>query len=123
MQSTHNARKKQGDFGGFPWPHEVLSTLFKRFLPDANRRLTRTLTVPRTMTVTSQHATLSGAQSARVVPYISFDAVVGRNSVFHSLTHEQLEELGGVEYRALTALLWIVAGVRVLSFWCLGDIR
>lgn len=36
--------------------------------------------------------------------------------MFHSLTHEQLEELGGVEYRALSALLWIVAGVS--CFFC-----
>lgn len=31
--------------------------------------------------------------------------------MFHLLTEEQLEELGGVEYRALTALLWIIAFV------------
>ena len=42
------------------------------------------------------------------VPYVSFDAVVGHNSSFESLTEEQLEELGGVEFRALNALLWIV---------------
>jgi hypothetical protein len=45
---------------------------------------------------------------AKVVPYISFDAVVGRNSSFHHLTSEQRDEIGGVEYRALGALLWIV---------------
>jgi hypothetical protein len=45
------------------------------------------------------------------VPYISFDAVVGRNSVFLDLSEENMEELGGVEYRALSMLLWIIAGV------------
>jgi hypothetical protein len=49
-----------------------------------------------------------------VVPYISFNAIVGRNSTFHLLTKEQMEELGGVEYRALNALLWLVAGVSLI---------
>jgi hypothetical protein len=54
------------------------------------------------------------ADGSKVVPYISFDAVVGRNSTFHLLTNEQLEELGGVEYRALNALLFIVGGVGLI---------
>lgn len=31
------------------------------------------------------------------------------------LTSEQVEELGGVEFKALNALLWIVPGVRLFS--------
>jgi len=50
----------------------------------------------------------TNTERARPVPYVSFDAVVGHNSSFVSLTEEQLEELGGVEFRALNALLWIV---------------
>ena len=61
--------------------------------------------MPRTTTITSMR---SSTDRARAVPYISFDAVVGHNSSFISLTEEQLEELGGVEFRALNALLWIV---------------
>jgi hypothetical protein len=34
--------------------------------------------------------------------------VVGRNSQFHGLTHEEREQLGGVEYRAIRMLSWIV---------------
>lgn len=34
--------------------------------------------------------------------------VLGRNSQFHSLTIEEREQLGGVEYRALTLLAWVV---------------
>jgi hypothetical protein len=34
--------------------------------------------------------------------------VVGRNSQFHGLTHEEREQLGGVEYRAIRLLSWIV---------------
>ena len=43
--------------------------------------------------------------------YITFEAVVGRNSRFLVLSADEIEELGGVEYRALTALMWLVAGV------------
>jgi len=73
--------------------------------------------MPATVSLTPSRA---GAEAGKKqVPYISFDAVVGRNSAFHLLTHEQLDEIGGVEYRALNALLWIVAAVRLelrLSF-------
>jgi hypothetical protein len=34
--------------------------------------------------------------------------VVGRNSHFHDLTKEEHDELGGVEYRSLRVLFWIV---------------
>ena len=47
----------------------------------------------------------------KAVPYIDFDAVVGRNSTFLNLTEEQLEGLGGAEYIALKFLLKVVAGV------------
>ncbi|OSD00246.1 TrkH-domain-containing protein [Trametes coccinea BRFM310] len=105
-------------FGGFPMPHEILSRLFGRAFPQLERKLTRTITIPRTRTIASERGTLP--PGTRPVPYISFEAVVGRNSVFQSLTREQLEELGGVEYRALTALLWIVGayhiGLQLLAF-------
>ncbi|KAJ8486784.1 hypothetical protein ONZ51_g4604 [Trametes cubensis] len=99
-------------------PHELLSRLFGRAFPQLERKLTRTITIPRTRTIASERGTLP--PGTRPVPYISFEAVVGRNSVFQSLTREQLEELGGVEYRALTALLWIVGayhiGLQLLAF-------
>lgn len=91
-------------------PHEIVTSLLNRFFPQLQRNLTRTMTMPRTRTIVSQQ---SLALSGRPVTYISFDAVVGRNSEFKALTSEQLEELGGVEYRALGALLWIVGGVCV----------
>ncbi|KAI8968105.1 cation transport protein-domain-containing protein [Trametes punicea] len=92
-------------------PHEILSRLFSRAFPQLERKLTRTLTMPRTRTIASERGTLP--PGTRPVSYISFEAVVGRNSVFQSLSREQLEELGGVEYRALTALLWLVAGYHI----------
>ncbi|KAI8970814.1 cation transport protein-domain-containing protein [Trametes punicea] len=104
-------RNVHRDFGGFPMPHEILSRLFSRAFPQLERKLTRTLTMPRTRTIASERGTLP--PGTRPVSYISFEAVVGRNSVFQSLSREQLEELGGVEYRALTALLWLVAGYHI----------
>ena len=92
-------------------PHEMIQSLFNRWLPGIQRQFTKTVTVPRTTTITS-HRGDHLAAGAKHVSYISFDAVVGRNSTFTMLTNEQLEELGGVEYRALNALLWIVASVR-----------
>ncbi|CDO72194.1 hypothetical protein BN946_scf184970.g46 [Trametes cinnabarina] len=42
------------------------------------------------------------------VPYLSFSATVKRNSSFYGLTADNIEELGGVEYRALCSLSWII---------------
>lgn len=98
-------RETQANFGGFPGFREILSQVLRRFLPGVHQKFTRSITMPRTTTVTSMR---SGTERARAVPYVSFDAVVGHNSSFISLTEEQLEELGGVEFRALNALLWIV---------------
>lgn len=90
-------------------PHKIISRIFRRFFPKLQRKLTRTITMPRTQTLASQGKTTT--PGVRLVPYISFEAVVGRNSKFEQLTREQLDELGGVEYRSLTSLLWIIAGV------------
>ncbi len=106
---------KHSGFGGFPMPHEIIGRVVDKFFPGVKRQLTRTVTVPLTTTIASQRggATMAGA---KMVPYISFDAVVGRNSAFPYLTNNQIEELGGVEYRALNALLWILPGVGGVFF-------
>lgn len=44
------------------------------------------------------------------VDYISFDAVVGRNSKFVNLTSGQRDELGGVEYRVSEPFLGDLPG-------------
>ncbi|KAL2835932.1 cation transport protein-domain-containing protein [Aspergillus pseudoustus] len=48
------------------------------------------------------------------LPYLSWDATVGRNSNFIDLTEEQRDELGGIEYRALKTLAVILIGYYVL---------
>jgi hypothetical protein len=111
---TQPSLKHRG-FGGFPMPFDILSSLFRRIFPKLQRKLTRTVTMPISTTITSVRDNIPAG--SRPVPYVSFDAVVSRNSVFHQLDNDQLEELGGVEYRALNALLWIVAGV-CLQLYC-----
>jgi hypothetical protein len=101
------------NFGGLPDPRDIISRLICRFLPSVHRQLTRTMTIPRTTTITTIRGNV---ERARAVRYISFDAVVSHNSVFRSLSDEQLEELGGVEFRALNALLWIVGLVSLDAF-------
>jgi hypothetical protein len=98
-------RETHASFGGFPGLREIISKVLRRFLPGVHQKFRRSITIPRTTTITSMRG---NTERARAVPYVSFDAVVGHNSSFISLTEEQLEELGGVEFRALNALLWIV---------------
>ncbi|KAK7549418.1 potassium transport protein-like protein 1 [Phyllosticta paracitricarpa] len=47
--------------------------------------------------------------------YISFDPDVDERGRFRNLTEHEREELGGVEYRALVALLWLLVIYQV--FW------
>ncbi|KAH0829084.1 cation transport protein-domain-containing protein [Lanmaoa asiatica] len=129
------AQASQTDFGGFPMPHKLLGMLFRRLFPRAANRLRRTVTIPATTALSGgelgRTGSISGAsgrrgtignipEGSKPVPYISFDAIVGHNSDFQMLTNEQLEELGGVEYRGLNALLWLVAlyhfGSQLVSF-------
>lgn len=59
------------------------------------------------------------SSSVRAAKWLHFNGLlVGRNSVFANtddLTDEELEEIGGVEYRALRLLTYIVAGYFVGS--------
>ena len=92
------------DFGGFPYPTTLLANFIRNHFPSLNRRF-----FSPELQRTDTRATFETTRT----DYLSFDALVGRNSDFRVFTQEQLEELGGVEYRALTALSWIVAGVSV----------
>ncbi|KAG4306581.1 hypothetical protein PORY_000569 [Pneumocystis oryctolagi] len=46
-------------------------------------------------------------------PYLSYQPTIGRNSAFVTLTKEQRDELGGIEYRALKLLCWILIGYYI----------
>ncbi|KAE8447840.1 hypothetical protein EG329_010069 [Mollisiaceae sp. DMI_Dod_QoI] len=57
------------------------------------------------------------------MPYLSWEATVGRNSMFVDLTEEQREELGGIEYRSLKSLALILTcyfwGFSIFGIICL----
>ncbi|KAI9891240.1 MAG: low affinity potassium transporter [Vezdaea aestivalis] len=52
-------------------------------------------------------------------PYLSWQPTIGRNSAFVDLTEEQREELGGIEYRSLKTLAYILCGYYI-GFHVLG---
>ncbi|KAH7127557.1 cation transport protein-domain-containing protein [Dactylonectria macrodidyma] len=53
-------------------------------------------------------------------PQLSREVTVGRNSVFHNMTSDDREQLGGIEYRSLKLLLKIVLsyffGIHIFGF-------
>lgn len=53
-------------------------------------------------------------------PQLSRDVTVGRNSLFHNLTSEDRQKLGGIEYRSLKLLLKIVLGECLRFYTCHG---
>ena len=93
----------------------LLSTLVRKLFPGLHQKLWHTVTEPRTSTLLpSDSGTIpqSSHNGTTVVPYLTFPTKVGKNSAFHNLTQEQLEELGGIEFRALNMLMWAVPLVR-----------
>ena len=98
-------------FGGFPTPFQIAKGLIQQLAPKASLSLGKTFTMPRTNTLTGRGTMSADGAEGKEVPYISFSAIVGRNSRFTDLTDEQKDELGGVEYRALRILLYVVIGV------------
>ncbi|TFK48774.1 TrkH-domain-containing protein [Heliocybe sulcata] len=117
---TRSLRQHETDFGGFAGPADLVSNVIRRATPNLHTHLTRTMTMPHTVTITGTANDECTEDAGRPVPYISFNAVVDRNSMFRKLSEEDLRELGGVEYRALNALLWIVPayyiGILAVSF-------
>ena len=99
---------RESGLGGFPYPTELFMLFLRRYFPNFAQRITGSVTV---------HDDRDGlgvqSNEGMRLDYISFEAVVGRNSRFLVLSQDDIEELGGVEYRALTALMWIVATVCI----------
>lgn len=76
----------------------------------------------RTATFQTIRSALSGAKDDPM-PYLSYQPTVGRNSAFVDLTEEQREELGGIEYRSLKTLGYILiayfVGFSIFGVVCL----
>ena len=113
--SSRKPASKLTDYGGFPTPIDIVRHFIKKVAPDASRRLSGSFSMPRTNTIGGRGTIAPDEydRGVKEVPYITFTAKVGRNSHFHELTSEQMDELGGVEYRALRVLLYIVAAVSL----------
>ena len=107
---TINPQHQDDHFGGFPNPLTWSINLLHHLFPSLKRKVRRTLTVPLTPVLLAPDQGKI-PQGARAVPYFRVPTRVGHNSRFIGLSDDNYEELGGVEYRALTALLWIVSGV------------
>ena len=71
-------------------------------------------------TLSSIKRTLSHSND-EIMPYLSWEPTIGRNSAFVDLTESQREELGGIEYRALKSLA-LVLTVYFWGFMILGFI-
>ncbi|KZS90153.1 TrkH-domain-containing protein [Sistotremastrum niveocremeum HHB9708] len=126
---TNNASQTQG-FGGFPYPTDIARKIARRFTPKLYRKVERTLTLPQTRTQLSLYRHRQEEQdpnhpsvNRQGVRWLTFDElVVERNSYFRTdtLSSEQLEMLGGTEYRALRYLSWIVGlyfvGIQIFGF-------
>ena len=63
---------------------------------------------PRSRTLDSFRAALTSGKEQDEMPYLSYTPTMGRNSNFIGLTFEQREELGGIEYRSLRTLIFIL---------------
>ncbi|ETW82203.1 potassium transporter [Heterobasidion irregulare TC 32-1] len=104
IDPNHN---QDDEFGGFRNPLELIARLFRRLFPNIQKKLKRSMTMPTESKLVPDDTNVD-LQGDRPVSYFSFNARVRKNSVFYGLSDSDCEELGGVEYRALTALLWIV---------------
>jgi len=111
---TVNPQHQDDHFGGFPNPLTWFINLLHHLFPSLKRNVRRTLTIPLTPVLLAPDRGKI-PQGARPVPYLRFRARVGHNSRFIGLSDDNYEELGGVEYRALTALLWIVSGYYIVT--------
>lgn len=120
--NTEPLKSRDKDFGGFPGP----LSLARHALPTSFRgKIQRKLTIPYTQTLNSQFGVGEEPENpwSRVARWLPFDGLqVGRNSHFNTddLTDEQLEHIGGIEYRALRVLGYLVSiyfiGTQVVSF-------
>ncbi|OCH94151.1 TrkH-domain-containing protein [Obba rivulosa] len=108
-------RPKDQGLGGFPGPIELGKRLAGRMFPHLYRNVVRPFII-------SEGAVVRGEKRKWLSETLLAGLVIGRNSDFNTdeLTDEQLEELGGIEYRALRFLSYLVIlyfiGVQLISF-------
>ncbi|KAG6845284.1 hypothetical protein H0H87_011435 [Tephrocybe sp. NHM501043] len=94
--------KYQGD-GGFPGFFDVVKKITKRVAPNTYLKIERSMTIQATVPV----------EVGTGKPIIA-----GRNSNLRtqSLSDEQLDEIGGLEYRAVTLLCYVIPLVSIFPW-------
>ena len=117
---TTNPQQDDDLFGGFPNPLSWLGNALHHFFPSLKRKIRRMVTIPRApdLFVSEQKEIPQGADPD---PYLHFRARIRHNSCFIGLSDDNYEELGGMEYRALTVLLWVVSAVSTFPFRFTGS--
>ena len=107
---TTNPQQDDDLFGGFPNPLSWLVNALQHFFPSLKRKFQHMFTIPQAsdLFVSEQEEIPLGAHPD---PYLRFRARIRHNSCFIGLSDHKYEELGGMEYRTLTVLLWIVSAV------------
>ena len=93
--------------GGFDDPLTLPVHYLQQKFPNIQHQLQHTFTIPSKL-IYMPECVDDRPKGVRPVPYPSFTAMVGGNSDFCGLSEQQYKELGGIEYRALSALLWTV---------------
>jgi hypothetical protein len=99
--------------GGFPGPSRIFFSLLRLVTPKAAKKVMK---LQRSITMMPSVQTIE----SRNVPWLERidKLVIWRNSDFRTetLSDEQLEELGGAEYKALSILSYVVPVVSFSVF-------
>ncbi|KAH6904402.1 potassium transporter [Coprinopsis sp. MPI-PUGE-AT-0042] len=93
--------------GGYPGPLDLIHLVAKRAAPRTYTKLERKFTI-----------TSAREIDDKTTPWLSFSGLItGRNSDFRieTLSDEQVEELGGTEYRALRLLSYLIPAYFILT--------
>lgn len=97
-------RGKDQGLGGFPGPYQLTVKISRKFFPRVHRWLVRIMTQP------------NHAKKGKSLQWLSEEfsrLTIYRNSDFDTdeLDDDELERLGGLEYRALDFLSYLVIAV------------
>lgn len=118
--SSLDASETKEHLEDVPDPQPLILRVTRSLCPSLHHRLQHAMSTHCTETLVPQadgaqpcDSSASSTTLFKPVSYLSFRAIVGRNSAFRGLSANHIEDLGGIEYRALTALLWIVPLVRL----------
>ncbi|KAL4244289.1 TrkH Potassium Transport [Abortiporus biennis] len=107
-------RPKDQNFGGFPGPFQLTAKFARRYFPQVYERIKKFASQPVEV--------VKDGKSIRWLSEEFGSLIIGRNSDFNTdeLTDEELEKLGGLEYRALHLLTYLVffyfMGTQLISF-------